>query len=291
MHLFCANLCRMVRFANLLEVKGPVLTKVSEPCLNPKPMAVLNRSIWQRFSWAGGLACYLCLCWATSATLVLAAASGFQPTATAASFQDSQPTASSSVKQNSKEVSTGIASNLSVPKATTSNNPVDGAATEKQKDAPVQNYGFLPTRGSLMLDVVFVAMFCIIPILYFSIEMAKAGRYQLHKRLQVGTGILLLVAVTLFEVDMRFFTDWRKLAEPSALSSWCPGLLIFHLIFAVPTPFVWAWVIYGAIRNFPADFKSTHYRVQHRLAGKIAALLMVATATTGILFYWVAFVI
>lgn len=153
------------------------------------------------------------------------------------------------------------------------------------------NQGFLPTRGSFMLDFVFIAMFLILPVMIFSIQMVKAKRYRLHRNLQLGSAIVLLFAVLLFEIDVRLYTDWRKLAEPSPLYPWCSALLYFHLLFALPTPFVWAWVIYGAMRNFPPDFDGQTYRMQHRLAGKIAAALMFATAVTGIVFYIVAFML
>ncbi len=150
--------------------------------------------------------------------------------------------------------------------------------------------GFLPTRGSIMLDFVFLAMLLILPVMQFSIYQAQRKNYRLHRTIQIGTAIALLAAVVLFELDMRLYTDWRKLADPSALYDWCTGLLYFHLCFAVPTPFIWGWVIYGAMRNLDANFQGS-YSVQHRLAGKIAALLMYGTGLTGILFYVVIFVL
>ena len=46
--------------------------------------------------------------------------------------------------------------------------------------------GFIPnSRGSLMLDVVFLAMFVVLPVLAVSIWLVKKrGKYQLHKTLQ-----------------------------------------------------------------------------------------------------------
>ncbi|MGC3968190.1 MAG: hypothetical protein QM775_12715 [Pirellulales bacterium] len=71
--------------------------------------------------------------------------------------------------------------------------------------------GFLGTRASLMLDVVFLAMFAVVPILFWSIYLVRAKRnYRLHKQVQVTLSLVLLVAVTLFEVDMRCYTPWRR---------------------------------------------------------------------------------
>ena len=157
-------------------------------------------------------------------------------------------------------------------------------------DAAAMQHGFLPTRGSVMLDFVFLAMIGILPVLSYSIYLAGKRKFELHRNIQIATAIALLAAVVLFEVDMRFFTDWRELARPSSMFPWCTPLLYFHLLFAVPAPFVWAWVIYGALRNLDANFQGD-YVVQHRLAGKIGAWLMYATGMTGILFYVVAFIL
>ena len=46
--------------------------------------------------------------------------------------------------------------------------------------------GFLGTRGSFMLDFVFLAMFAVVPILGWSVMLAKRGRYTLHKRVFAG---------------------------------------------------------------------------------------------------------
>ena len=79
--------------------------------------------------------------------------------------------------------------------------------------------GFLQTRASIMLDVVFLAMFAVVPLLGWSIHLVRNRRnYALHKRVQLTLGILLLVAVTLFELDMRFFTNRRFTAANSAIT-------------------------------------------------------------------------
>ena len=74
--------------------------------------------------------------------------------------------------------------------------------------------GFLGTRASLMLDVVFVAMFAVLPVLGWSILQVRRGRYLLHKRVQLTLGSILLVTVALFEIDMRL-NDWTVRAAAS----------------------------------------------------------------------------
>jgi hypothetical protein len=158
--------------------------------------------------------------------------------------------------------------------------------------------GFIPgSRGSLMLDVVFLAMFLVVPTLLVSVYLVRYRRqYTLHKQIQLTLGTVLLIAVTAFEVDMRFFTDWTALAGPSpyfdAAHKWsCPvGLsLIVHLSFAVPTLLLWIVVIVQALRHFPAPPMPGQHSTWHRRWGMIATAGMVLTAVRGWLFYWLAF--
>src|SRR5436189_3672551 len=106
-----------------------------------------------------------------------------------------------------------------------------------QIDLPfVAQTGFLGTRGSLMLDVVFLAMFAVLPLLAVSIYLVKQKKFSVHKRINLILGVVLLIAVLAFEIDMRFFTNWEDLAEKSpyfdAASKWTSiaGIsLIIHL--------------------------------------------------------------
>ncbi len=158
------------------------------------------------------------------------------------------------------------------------------------------HHGFLPTRGTFMLDFVFLAMIAIIPVMVWSIYLVRyQRRYELHKRVQVSLALVLLVAVVLFEVDVRFFTDWETLAVASPYfepDAWCTVwyALVVHLVFAVPTPFIWAFVITQALRRFPRPAAPSAYSRQHIFRARVAAAGMVMTAVTGWVFYWLAFV-
>ena len=152
--------------------------------------------------------------------------------------------------------------------------------------------GILPTRASLMLDVVFVAMFVVVAVLAISVWVVrKTKNYQLHRKIQIVSAVTLAVTVVAFEVDMRFFSDWREQAKFSAYYE--SGVVDFslagHLLFAIPTPFIWAFVIYRAVANFRKVEPGDHSR-WHRKWGRIAALMMLGTSVTGWIFYWVAFV-
>jgi putative membrane protein len=154
--------------------------------------------------------------------------------------------------------------------------------------------GFLGTRASLMLDVVFLAMFAVLPVLGWSVWVVRyRRRYVLHKRVQLALAGVLLVAVTAFEIDMRFFTDWEQRAvSPPATepASAVYAALYVHLCFAVTTSLLWIWVVAQALRRFPRPPAPGEHSRQHLFLGRLAAIDMVMTAVTGWIFYWLAFV-
>ncbi|HEX4131666.1 MAG TPA: DUF420 domain-containing protein [Pirellulales bacterium] len=151
--------------------------------------------------------------------------------------------------------------------------------------------GFLGSRASLMLDIVFLAMFAVIPVMSWSIWLVRERRnYQLHKRVQLTLGAVLLVAVALFEIDMRV-TGWTARAAPSPYyDTWVYPSLCVHLFFAVPTALVWIYVIAEAVRKFPDPPQPGEHSRAHRFWGWFAAIEMTLTAATGWVFYILAFV-
>ncbi|MBW3599891.1 MAG: DUF420 domain-containing protein [Planctomycetes bacterium] len=152
--------------------------------------------------------------------------------------------------------------------------------------------GFLGGRGSLMLDIVFLAMFAVVPAMAVSIYLVKLRRrHLLHKWIQVTLGAVLLAAVAAFEVDMRLH-GWRERAAPSPYyeSNLVDAMLYVHLVFAVPTVVIWACVIIAALRQFPNPPTPGKHSRRHKLWGWIAAIEMTMTAVTGWIFYWMAFV-
>lgn len=156
--------------------------------------------------------------------------------------------------------------------------------------------GFLGTRGSLMLDLVFLAMFLAVPVMLWSIAQVRyARRYERHARVQTGLGVLLAVAVFGFELDVRLH-GWRHRAASSRF--WQEGpwndpidwSLAIHLLFAIPTPLIWTLVIVQAWGRFPRPLQPSTFSRRHRRWGRLAAIMLVMTAATGCLFYVLAFV-
>lgn len=156
--------------------------------------------------------------------------------------------------------------------------------------------GFLPWRGSFMLDVVVVAMLAVLPLLAWSIQLAKQKRFALHKAVQITLATVLLAAVTLFEVDMRL-TGWVDRAKDSPYfqtdHKWsCPAgvSLLVHLCFAIPTLLLWIYVVAQALRKFPSPPSPGPHSAAHRRFGKLAGIGLFMTAMTGWAFYYLAFI-
>jgi putative membrane protein len=153
--------------------------------------------------------------------------------------------------------------------------------------------GFLGTRASIMLDVVFVALIGVLPVLAWSIWLVKRRQnYALHKRVQLTLSAALLIAVVAFEVDMRWISGWRERAYPSRF--WENGVvmnsLYVHLIFSVTTCALWLYVVVAAINYFPKPPAPAQHSQLHKFWAWIAALDLTLTAITGWIFYWLAFV-
>ena len=148
-----------------------------------------------------------------------------------------------------------------------------------------------------MLDFVALAMLAVVVVLALSIYLVRYKKNKrLHRTIQIATAVTLTLALIAFEIDVRFVTKWRELAQASPFyqSGWVDRCLWIHLLFAIPTPLVWGVVIYMALRRFKSDFSSemagNSFSQFHRISGRIAAALMFLTAITGWIFYYVAFV-
>ena len=94
---------------------------------------------------------------------------------------------------------------------------------------------------------------------------------------------------------MQFISGWKGRAKES--SFWTADTinlvrisLWIHLCFAVPTAFLWIFVIVQGLRKFPHPVAPCAYSARHKLWAWPAAVGMLMTAVTGWIFYWAALV-
>jgi uncharacterized membrane protein YozB (DUF420 family) len=155
--------------------------------------------------------------------------------------------------------------------------------------------GFLGTRGSLMLDLVFLTMFAVLPVLGWSVYRARYRQdYGRHRRTQLTLGSLLLLAVVAFEVDIRVH-GWMDRAEPSRFwregrwNDWVDYSLLLHLACAIPATVLWVMVIVRALRRFSHPPTPGAHSRAHVVWGRLASIELLLTSATGWVFYWLAF--
>lgn len=152
--------------------------------------------------------------------------------------------------------------------------------------------GFIPgSRGSLMLDLVAVAMIAILPVLFIGVQMARRQKkFALHKKIMLTVSLILGVAVVLFEVEMRM-VGWRHLAEPSPyFETYLPPALAIHLVCSVSTLIALITTIFNALRHFAALPAPNHHSRSHKILGKTATVGLFLTSITGWIFYYLAFI-
>jgi putative membrane protein len=157
--------------------------------------------------------------------------------------------------------------------------------------------GFLPWRGFLMIDVIAVGMVFFLAALSWSVfSVKRRHEYRRHKWAQIALSCGLVASLALFEIDVRYFDDWRAHADGSPYFDAATGrglalyVLWIHLGFAVSTVGLWLTTLVGAVRGFPgAPAPGAHSRA-HARWGRLAAIGMGLTAATGWLFYVLAFV-
>ena len=142
------------------------------------------------------------------------------------------------------------------------------------------------------MDVVLVGLVATLPLLAWSVHLVRHKRaYALHKALQLFIAGALVAAIAVFEVDVRLVSDWKVRA---AASPWWPvgvwSALGVHLLFAVSTLVLWVWVVWEALRRFPVPPAPGEHGGRHRVMARLAAIDLLCTAVTGVVFYWLAFV-
>lgn len=153
--------------------------------------------------------------------------------------------------------------------------------------------GFLGTRASLMLDLLILVMVVMVAALGWSVFQVKyRRRTHLHRWFQVGLVIALLVAVLIFETDIRI-NGWQERAVGAVDGQVSTGVwiaLAIHLVFAVTTLVLWPIVIIRAIRGFGWSPRPNAHSAWHLRWARVATFDLLATAVTGWVFYVVAFV-
>lgn len=160
--------------------------------------------------------------------------------------------------------------------------------------------GFLGYQTTFMLDFVVCALILIVPLLLLSLWLVKVKKnFKAHMRMQLTLGIILLVAVSAFEIDVQMVHGgWENIvaqqnlapeAYAAKISSVRPWLLV-HLVFAITTPVLWIVTIALALKRFGTNPVPGAHSKAHSMLGWLSTVDITMTSVTGLAFYYVAFV-
>ncbi len=159
--------------------------------------------------------------------------------------------------------------------------------------------GFLGYDSSFMLDVVVCALVLVVPTLLYSLSVVKfQQKFLLHRNLQTALGIVLLLAVSAFEVDLQVVHGgWENVVnkpdKPPRLTGedmeTAQTVLWIHLIFAISTPIFWATTLTLAWRRFSNPPQPGEHSRIHKFLGWVSTVDITLTSVTGLAFYYVAF--
>jgi uncharacterized membrane protein YozB (DUF420 family) len=151
--------------------------------------------------------------------------------------------------------------------------------------------GFLPfSRGSFMMDTVFTVMIAVVPALLYGRALARARRYEAHRRVQLAVAVLLLVVVLAFEVEVRI-TGWKARAEPSPYyDTILFPFLYCHVSAAVAASLLWIVATWHGLRRMPKPAAPGAGSAWHKRIGKATIAATCVTAVTGWVFFYLAFV-
>lgn len=160
----------------------------------------------------------------------------------------------------------------------------------------MQTTGFLGNHTTLMLDVVILSLGLITPALLLGLWMAKKKKYSIHARLMLSLSIILLVAVLLFEIDIRLNGGIFQIAKRAGRTAQVDtpfflGLLYTHIFFSITTLFLWVITIWQAIKSFSLSHPTpTPQNTSHKRLGMLSSIDMFLVAVTGAMCYWIAFI-
>jgi hypothetical protein len=133
--------------------------------------------------------------------------------------------------------------------------------------------GFLGTRADLLMDVVFVSTLATPFILVWAIRLAQQRQLEKHRFVQTLLLGVLLVAVALFEVDVRLSGGSGSLMKGSSYAGTglLRGITLAHVLANVVTFIAWLVLVVKSRRRFngalPGSFSASHRRLGRFVLG------------------------
>ncbi len=151
--------------------------------------------------------------------------------------------------------------------------------------------GFLGTRGDILMDLVVLSFLLILPLLVVSWRAARNSEFKKHKAIQLALFITLIVAVGLFELDMKLSGGIFELTAGSAYAGTAVlnTLIYGHTLVAILSALMWLVLVLVSLRRFPNPPASNAFGLAHRFWGRTGMLMMMASGISAVPLYYVGF--
>ena len=149
--------------------------------------------------------------------------------------------------------------------------------------------GFLGTAAPFYMDFS-TLYFAILPVLLgIGIRFAVKKEYEKHYRMQLGTFILTLLVVVLFEIGVRVSGGFIAFMENShANYTFMVVFMIVHIAIAIISVILWSSLIYGAVKRHRIEGMSLPK--SHQKVGKLVFAGLTITAIMGVMIYYFLYI-
>jgi len=149
--------------------------------------------------------------------------------------------------------------------------------------------GFMGTSAPIYMDII-TLYFIMLPLLMaVGIYMAVKKKLELHFKMQLGTYMMTLLVVTLFEVGVRLSGGFSFFMQHSnANYTFMIIFLLIHIVIAFVSVSAYSLLMYSSVREF--RLKKEALIKNHKKFGMLVYLGMTLTSITGVMIYYFLFV-
>lgn len=151
--------------------------------------------------------------------------------------------------------------------------------------------GFLGTRGDILMDLVILSFLFILPAMLASWRLARKRQYVQHKRWQLSLFAVLLIAVLLFELDLKLsggifaLTAESRYAGTALLNS----IIYGHTAVAIAAALLWIAQVALSLMKFGSPPAPNSFSSTHRALGRAGMLTMTLTGISAFPLYILGF--
>jgi putative membrane protein len=148
---------------------------------------------------------------------------------------------------------------------------------------------FLTARGDLLMDGIVLSLVAIVPTLIYSWKLARDKKYLRHKNTQIVVFVVLLVAVLLFEYDLKSQGGIWEMTKESrfAGSAFLANTVYIHLFFSFSTAFFWVILVPLSLYWYRKELRPNKHSRVHKVLGKLTMVLTLGTGITGTFLYFI----